>query len=161
LDERLRVEEEEDYLQRITTQPEEYTQENYVEKLYQFGVMTLVYKTAILHTPEQLYSAYKQRNEIEIMFDSYKTFLKADVTYMQNRHVLEGWLFTNFIAMIAYYKLFDRLREAELLKKESPKDIIELAKAVCQFKIRGVWHRGEIPKKIQKLFGKIGIDSLN
>jgi hypothetical protein len=36
---------------------------------------------------------------------------------MQNRHVLEGWLFANFIAMIAYYKLFERLRKAELLKK--------------------------------------------
>jgi hypothetical protein len=30
--------------------------------------------------------------------DSYKTFLKADISYMQNRYVLEGWLFTNFIA---------------------------------------------------------------
>jgi hypothetical protein len=35
LDERLRVEEEEDYLQRITTRPEEYAQENYIEKRYQ------------------------------------------------------------------------------------------------------------------------------
>jgi hypothetical protein len=47
LDERLRVEEEEDYLQRVTIRPEEYTQENYVEKLYHFGTMTLVYKTDI------------------------------------------------------------------------------------------------------------------
>jgi hypothetical protein len=34
------------------------------------------------------------------------------------------------------------------------------ALAVCQFKIRGVWHRGEIPERIRKIFGKIGIDSL-
>jgi hypothetical protein len=32
--------------------------------------MTYVYKTAIPHTPEQLYSAYKQRNEIEIMAET-------------------------------------------------------------------------------------------
>jgi hypothetical protein len=79
---------------------------------------------------------------------------------MQNRHVLEGWLFTNFIAMIAYYKLFDRLRKAELLTKESPKDIIEMAKAVYQLRIRGAWNRSEIPKRIQKIFKKIDVDSL-
>jgi hypothetical protein len=55
-------------------------------------------------THSQVYTAYKQRNEIEMMFDSYKNFMKGDVTYMQNRHVLEGWLFTNFLAMTAYYK---------------------------------------------------------
>jgi hypothetical protein len=62
--------------------------------------------------------------------------------------------------MIAYYKLFDRLRKAELLTKESPKDIIEMAKAVYQLRIRGTWNRSEIPKRIQKIFKKINIDSL-
>ena len=57
-------------------------------------------------TVEQtVYKSYKQRNEIKVMFDSYKNCLEADKTYMQNRYVLEGWLFANFIAMIAYYKL--------------------------------------------------------
>ncbi|GHU45094.1 hypothetical protein FACS1894190_17090 [Spirochaetia bacterium] len=108
----------------------------------------------------QLYEVYKQRNEIEVMFDSYKNFLKADVTYMQNRHVLEGWLFINFIAMVAYHKLFDRLRAANLLTKQSPKDIIELAKAIYKMRIRGEWHRSEIPARVLKIFEKIGIDYL-
>ncbi|GHV81214.1 hypothetical protein AGMMS49944_30050 [Spirochaetia bacterium] len=94
------------------------------------------------------------------MFDSYKNFLKADVTYMQNRHVLEGWLFINFIAMVAYHKLFDRLRAANLLTKQSPKDIIELAKAIYKMRIRGEWHRSEIPARVLKIFEKIGIDYL-
>jgi hypothetical protein len=50
--------------------------------------------------------------------------------YMQNRHVLEGRLFVNFPAMLGYYKLYDRLRKADLISKESPKDIIELAKTI-------------------------------
>jgi CRISPR-associated Cas5-like protein len=54
-----------------------------------------------------------KRNEIETMFDSYKTFLGADLMYMQNRHVLEGWLFVNFLSMLGYYKLYDRLRKAD------------------------------------------------
>jgi hypothetical protein len=160
LDERLRVEEEQDYLQRIETQPELYSKDGYFEKLHRFGTLTITRNTRKTDNAQQLYEIYKQRNEIEIMFDSYKNFLKADITYMQNRHVLEGWLFANFIAMIAYYKLFDRLRKAELLTKESPKDIIEMAKAVYQLRIRGAWNRSEIPKRIQKIFKKIDIDSL-
>jgi hypothetical protein len=160
LDERLRVEEEQDYLQRLETQPELYTKDGYFEKLYRFGTLTITCNTLETQNARQVYEIYKQRNEIEIMFDSYKNFLKADISYMQNRHVLEGWLFANFIAMIAYYKLFDRLRKAELLKKESPKDIIEMAKAVYQLRIRGVWNRSEIPQRIQKIFKKINIDSL-
>jgi hypothetical protein len=59
-----------------------------------------------------------------------------------------------------YYKLYDRLREADLLSKESPKDIIELAKSIYQVRIHGAWNRSEIAQRIGKLFKKLGIDSL-
>ncbi|GHT99735.1 hypothetical protein FACS1894126_6020 [Alphaproteobacteria bacterium] len=49
-----------------------------------FGTLTLTYDTKIPKTPEELYEIYKQRNEIETMFDAYKNFLEADKTYMQN-----------------------------------------------------------------------------
>ena len=107
-----------------------------------------------------VYESYKQRNEIEVMFDSFKNYLAADVSYMQNRYVMEGWLFANFIAMIAYYKLYVRLRQADLLAKFSPKDIVEQAKAIYQMKIRGNWHRSEMTDKTMKLFAKIGVDYL-
>jgi hypothetical protein len=94
------------------------------------------------------------------MFDSYKTFLKADIMYMRNRHALEGWLFVNFLAMLGYYKLYDRLRKAGLLSKESPKDIIELAKSIYQVRIQGEWNRSGIAQRIGKLFKKLEIDSL-
>jgi hypothetical protein len=104
------VEEEQDYLIRVTTHPEAYTEAGYRERPRRFGTLTVTNHLEGTHTPEEVYTAYKRRNEIEIeiemMFDSYKTFMKGDVTYTRNRHVLEGWLFTNFIAMMAYYKLF-------------------------------------------------------
>jgi hypothetical protein len=178
----LRVSEEKDYLNRINTHPETYFKKEFDEKLHRFGTLTFVYhmettsdsdttkekrkgkqkkkieqKTSI----EQIvYQSYKQRNDIEIMFDSYKNYLDADVAYMQNRYVMEGWLFANFLAMIAYYKLYVKLRKAELLPKYSPKDIIEQSKAICKLKIRGEWHAAEITKKHRTLFAKIGIDYL-
>ncbi|GHT98130.1 hypothetical protein FACS1894126_3280 [Alphaproteobacteria bacterium] len=62
--------------------------------------------------------------------------------------------------MIAYYKLFDRLRGAKLLHKYSPRDIIEIAKAIHQIRIRGTWHKAEIAKKTKDIFKKIKIDRL-
>ncbi len=112
-------------------------------------------------SPQELFDAYKQRNEVEIMFDSYKHFLHADRMYMQDRHVLEGWLFANFIAMIAYYKLYSRLNQAKLITKYSPKDIIELSISIYQTKIRGEWYLSEITLKTKQLLKKINIDYLN
>ena len=175
LDESLRISEERDYLSRIESHPEGYSKNKFDEKLHHFGTMTIVYemekqedtgkkkkkKNEKEKPVEQIvYASYKQRGEIEGMFDSYKNYLEADLTYMQNRYVLDGWLFANFIAMIAYYKLYVRLRQADILSKYSPKDIIEASKAIHKMKIRGEWHRTEITEKTRKLFAKIGIDYL-
>ena len=113
------------------------------------------------YTRSLLYETYKQRNEIEIMFDAYKHFLVADKTYMQNRYVLEGWLMANFIAMIAYYRLYKRLKAANKLSKYAPKDIVEISKSIYQTRIRNVWTRSEITKKNKDLFKLINIDYLN
>jgi hypothetical protein len=79
---------------------------------------------------------------------------------MQNRYVLEGWLFANFIAMIAYYRLYSRLKTAKLLSKHSPKDMIELAKSIYMTNIRGESKLSEMTKKSTDLFLKISIDYL-
>ena len=160
LDEKLRVKEESDYLLRIISKPEAYSSDKYYEKLTGFGTLTHTYSISENLNAEQIYQAYKQRNEVETMFDGYKNFLKADVMYMQDRNVLEGWLAANFIAMIAYYRLFTRLKQAKLLQNYSPKDIIELAKSIYKIKIAGNWHLSEITVKTKELFKKIQIDNL-
>lgn len=161
LDERLRVEEESDYLNRIKTHPDKYTETAFFEKMHRFGTLTLVSHLPKDYTAQELYEAYKQRNEIETMFDAYKNFLEADKTYMQNRYVMEGWLMSNFIAMISYYRLYKLLKDAKLLSKYSPKDIVEMSKSIYQTKIREIWHRAEITKKTIDIFKKINIDYLN
>lgn len=161
LDDKLRVEEERDYLLRVEENYEGYTIDNYLAHLHTFGTLTIVYNVNNdVSKPQQLYEIYKQRNEIEVMFDGYKNFLEADKTYMQNRFVLEGWLFVNFLAMLAYYKLFDRLREAKLLAKVSPRDVIESAKAIYQMRIRGEWSKLEMSAKSKKLYKLLGIGNL-
>jgi hypothetical protein len=163
LDEHLRVYEESNYLRRMETKPEECTYESYVEKVNTFGTMTVIHKTKCELKPSEIYETYKQRNEIEVMFDSYKNYLDADATYMQDRYVMEGWLLANFIAMAAYYKLFSRLKHAylkqtEMLSKYSPKDIVEMSKTVWVNRIGDEWHISETTAKFRELFRKIGIE---
>lgn len=161
LDEGLRAREEADYVSRITTLPEKYTKEKFGKKLSGFGTLTFVHNIKSEKSCEEIYHAYKQRNEIEVVFDAYKNFLKADVMYMQNRYVLEGWLTANFIAMLAYHKLYVRMRTAKKLGKYAPKDIIELSKSIYKLKINKEWKTSEITKKSLDLFKMLNIDYLN
>jgi transposase len=160
-DERLMVEEQEDYLSRIKTRPELYDKNGFDGKLAEFGTLTLMCGVKRRLSMEAAYTIYKQRNEIEMMFDSYKTYCAGDVMYMQNRHVAEGWLLGNFIAMLAYYKLYDRLRKAKMLSHHSVKDIIEDLKSIHKFKIRGEWNLAEMPERLKKIFTKAKIDILS
>lgn len=160
LDEGLRAKEESDYASRIITIPEKYTQKKFSQRLNGFGTLTLSYNIKTNKSCEEIYQAYKQRNEIETVFDSYKNFLGADIMYMQNRYVLEGWLTANFIAMIAYHKLYTRLRKIKKLKNYSPKDIIEISKSIYQLKINDQWKRSEITQKNLALFKQLKIDYL-
>ncbi len=160
LDESLRAKEEADYVARIGSMPETHSEEKFVQKLNGFGTLTFTYDIQSVKTPQEVYEAYKQRNEIEIIFDAYKNFLKADVMYMQDRYVLEGWLAANFIAMIAYHKLYIRLKDAKKLSKHSPKDIIELSKSIYKINMNNDWQISEITKKNADLFNKINIDYL-
>jgi transposase len=161
LDESLRVREEKDYLLRCETHPDEYSEDKYYKKLPRLGTLTLLYNLPLKPTPKELYQTYKQRNEVEVMFDAYKNFLEADRTYMQNRYVLEGWLMANFLAMIAYYRLYSALREADKLNRYSPKDIIEMSKSVYQTKINNVWKISETSAKTKALFNSLKLDYLN
>ncbi|TAD85860.1 MAG: hypothetical protein EAY75_10150 [Bacteroidetes bacterium] len=160
LDESLRAHEESDYAARIVTLPDSYTKDKFIDKLNGFGTLTFTCNIKSEKTCEEIYQAYKQRNEIETIFDAYKNFLLADVMYMQNRYVLEGWLTANFIAMIAYHKLYLRLREAKKLNNYSPKDIIELSKSIYRLKINNEWKISEITKKTRDLFKLLKIDYL-
>ena len=160
LDESLRLSEETDYLMRIKSHPDKYNEEGFYARINRFGTLSLVSNLPDDLSPEQLYQAYKQRNQIETMFDSYKNFLEADKTYMQDRFVLEGWLMANFIAMMAYYRLFIRLKEAGIQSKYSPKDITEISKSIYQTKIGQNWRTSEITKKVSDLFTKLNIDYL-
>lgn len=154
LDEKLKVEEERDFLIRVDEKKLEL--ENFHANEHKFGTISIITKTG-LH-PQKLFEMLKSRVEIESLFDTFKNTLNADRSYMRDDTAMEGWMFVNFIALLLYYKVYALLMKNNLLNKYSPKDIILHLSRIFKIKIGDHWRLSEIPKKSRVLSEKLGIE---
>jgi transposase len=155
LDDRLKLEEEQSYLNRIETQKEDkLTIKEFHKKAHAFGSFSVLTNLKG-KSPAQIYELYKSRMEVELAFDAFKNVLEADRTYMQNDQSLEGWMFINYIALIFYWRILKLLVKKEMLSKVSVKDLLIHLSHVKKVKINGEWHLSEITDKTRKLFIKL------
>ncbi len=155
LDEQLKVKEEKDYLNRIKTQPECYSLEQFHEKKHGQGTIALL--TQLEDDAENIYLTYKSRMAIEVMFDSMKNVLEADHTYMQNLQTLQGWMFVNHITLQWYQHLYIQLKEKKLLKKISVSDYVKTLTDIQKVKINDRWYINEYTAQTRRIIEKIGI----
>ncbi len=155
LDDRLKLEEEQCYLNRITTQKEEeYSIEGFHKKAHCFGTFSILTNLTD-KTPEEVYAFYKSRMEVERAFDAFKNTLEADRTFMQNDQSMEGWMFMNYLALLAYWRILKLLMKKELLSKFSIKDLLTHLSYVKKIKINEEWHQAEITAKTKKLLNRL------
>ncbi len=154
LDEKLKVNEKKDYLDRIETLPETFTKEGFALKFNQFGTIAMITN---MEEPEaeDIFTSYKSRNEVEVMFDGYKNILKADRTYMQDEDALEGYMFINHIALQWYYIIYKLLKENKLLKKYAVTDFIKLLVEIKKVRINEIWYTEPIIKRIQTMLDQL------
>lgn len=155
LDEQLRVKEENDYLTRLKTHPENHSIIEYHKRKDRFG--TIAFLTNLKDNEENVYLIYKSRMAIEIMFDGMKNILDADHTYMQNEQTLQGWMFVNHLTLQWYQHLYIELKEKGLLKQISVNDYIQLLTDVKKIKINDKWHLNEFTNQTKKLIDKLKI----
>ena len=155
LDDRLKVEEEQTYLNRIETQKEDKLSiKEFHKKAHVFGTFSIL--TNIRDkTPAEIYALYKSRMEVETAFDAFKNTLEADRTYMQNDQALEGWMFMNYLALLAYWRILKLLVKKELLSKFSIRDLLIHMSHIKKIKINNQWYLAEITEKTKKLFSKL------
>ena len=155
LDDRLKLEEEQCYLNRISTQKEEkYSIEEFHKKAHCFGTFSIL-TNLTKKTPREIYTLYKSRMEVEQAFDAFKNTLEADRTYMQNDRSMEGWMFMNYLALLAYWRILKLLMKKELLAKFSVKDLLTHLSYIKKIKINGEWHQAEMTAKTKKLLSKL------
>jgi transposase len=155
LDDRLKTEEEKDYLSRIE-EDKNKTLETFFEHQHRQGTIAII--TDLNESGERIYSLLKSRAEIEAMFDIFKNILNADRTYMRDDYQMEGWMFINFIALVFYYRLYGVLADNSLLKKYSPNDVLVHLSRIYKLKIQDQWIISEIPKKTRNIIDKLNLD---
>ncbi len=63
--------------------------------------------------------------------------LEVDHSYMQDEHALEGWMFSNYIALHWYYKIYQRLVKTGLISQYSAMDILDFLQEILKIKIDG------------------------
>lgn len=154
LDERLRVEEEEDYLGRIESHPEDgYSVEGFHERRKRFGSIALITNLEGVEA-SKIYQYWKCRAEIEVMFDVYKNLLQADRTYMRSDRGMEAFVFINYLSLVYYYKIYKRLLKEGLLEKYSVNDFLLHLSRIRRVKVGDRWIELEIPKQTRKLIEK-------
>ena len=154
VNEQLKNQEINDYLQRCEDLPEEYSLDSFYEKQHSFGTLSVITNLSQDYTPEELYKTYKSRSQIEQMFDSFKNLFHSDRSYMQNDEALEGWMFINYIVMHWYYPIYLKLKELKLISKYSVKDIIRFLVDIKKVKINDKWHLDVLSKKNLQLLEK-------
>lgn len=85
------------------------------------------------------------------MFDAFKNILQADKSYMRNDYSMEGWMFINYLSLIYYYKIYQRLIEKELLSKYTPLDVLLYLIKYQKVMVSTHWIDLEIPKQTRNL----------
>lgn len=157
LDEKRRVEEQEDYLAKVDdAENDHYTMESYNEHVMQFGTIALLVTQE--KSAEDTYYAYKSRGEVEQCIDVFKNTLEADTSYMQTEQALETWMFINMVAMHWYCELRQRMVDSKLIEKYSPRDMIRVMGRLRSVYVNGKWHTTEITAKEGRLLSAIGVD---
>lgn len=147
--------EEKDYLLRIEKKLDGYTLDGFIEHQYKFG--TIILKSNLIKTPQEIYNLYKERGEIEQSFDCLKNFLEQDKCYMQNEQSLGSWAFINHLSLMLNYKVYNLLRTKELLSKFSVADFFCHLKYIFKIKSEFQWLYTEISTKTSALLKKLNI----
>ena len=107
---------------------------------------------------KEIFMQYKSRDRIEKLFDTYKNVLQADTLYLQDNESVFGHIFISFLSLYAYTKIEMALKKADLLDKQSPKDIlIELSK-VHLIQLNDCNIISELPKKLERMDEKMGLE---
>jgi hypothetical protein len=155
LDDALRSREQQDYLDRVANKIEGYSIDAFHAKQHRLGTIAIIENTGKL--PCDVFADYKTRGTVETMIDALKNIVEADRTYMHNEQALEGWMFTNLIALKWYYAILNLLKKHGLNQKYSPMDFLLFLSEIKKVKINDQWHDAEITKNTCRLLQKIGI----
>jgi transposase len=132
------------------------TLEELKENELRFGRIAILTNNKNLSS-EDVYLMFKKREAIEYCFNAFKNLLEADKSYLRDKTMLDGYIFLNFLSLYLYCILLKRIKEKELSKKYSVRDILlELSKVYLVRYDKDKEITSEIPKKVRELVETLG-----
>ena len=155
IDEQMMTKEKKDFILRMQKNPKTYSKKEFTKQLPEFGTFSVI--TNKKSTPETVFLNYKSRMGVEVLFDGVKNILGNDFTYMQTDEALEGWMFINHLALLIHHKIYQLLKEKELICKYSIRDFIEFLSDIKKVKINNEWVIEPIIAQQQKLLKDTGV----
>lgn len=127
----------------------------------QLGSGTFVLKTCLAgSTPETIYRAYKTREEMEQLFDTYKCEEQFATTGMHSSETQEACLFLNHLSIRIAYRIYERLRKNGALREYAVQKTMEhLLKdiRVTRFGDAGAWQIEPVPKAARLALEALGL----
>lgn len=147
LDKSIANEEESAYLKQV--EKGVITIGQYKNLKSRFGTLSILTDAGL--SAEETYALYKERRDIEYAFDTLKTTLGADTTWMQSRESFQGYLFIHFVALHIYSQVLDHLKRKDLLKRYSVLDMLTYLSKVCVVEIDGKDRICEVTRQTKKV----------
>jgi transposase len=147
----LKAEEEKDFLRRNGNVKESV----FAKARERMGTISVI--TNLRVSGEIVYDMLKSRTEIEQAYDTFKNTIHADRSYMRDDHQLQGWIFTNFMALMLHYRIYAMLKSKNMQRKYSPQDVLVHLERMNKLKIGDEWKTSEIPKKSKIIIDGLGI----
>ena len=126
----------------------------------QLGFGTFVLKTNLLDaTAEEIYRTYKTREEIEQLFDTYKSEEQFATTGMHSSETQEACLFLNHLSVMIAYRVYARLKANGRLKEYAVQKTLEhLLKDIRVTHVDGAaWQFEPITKAARLALEAIGL----
>lgn len=156
-DPKLQAEEENTYLSLISAGKK--TMQGFKKLKERFGTLAILAKAD--KKDDEVYSFYKQRGDIEEVFDVLKNVLNADKSYLRTNEHIRGYMFVMLISLIIHYRLLNTLRKAELINVVSVREVlVYLSKIYVVEDNQGNEILSEIPKKSRDLLEKMDVSLL-
>ena len=146
--------EEADYLRRAH-EGGDYDNADYLKRRDSFG--TVVFECDLDWPPEDIYFAYSQRWEIEIVMRYYKQSLRLDETRVYSDLSVIGSEFVNFLASDLTFRLINLLDSKKILERMSYGKVIKRLARGKKAAIGGEWKMAKVNPSTEELYRKLGL----
>ncbi len=144
----MRAEEESSILRDVASSKRDM--EYFNDRKEMLGIFSII--SDLNQKPEQIYSQYKSREEVEQVFDTMKGDLESDKTYLRENEKVKGYFFIVFLALRIRFSILKVLKEHNLTGKMSVNEVIfELSKMERIVEKNGTEYFAAVPKKVEKI----------